>query len=205
MDALKVSKDTPNLIYIESVKSEKSKEYSPIYVYDLTIPIEGMLRRGAQEFHFYHYKCNAVNSWVDDNSAECVTYDNSSEKCGHEGRAFLWLFGQVSNGNRYDVKVEQSWYRFFNDLKLEVPYYHSAFPFVFNGDEINAEELGNILYGFAGNAGGYSCVELAEGGSWYSYLTTGEFDDEIDSEKVTQGYSLYDEVKKDYFYLHITG
>lgn len=116
----------------------------------------------------------------------------------------MWLIRQVSNGHRYDIKVEASWCDFFNDLNLDVPYYHSAFPFVFNGTEINAEQFGNILYGYVGNAGGYSCSELVGGGSLYSWLTTGEPDNPEDTNNVEIGHQLYEKYKRDYSYLHIT-
>lgn len=77
-------------------------------------------------------------------------------------------------------------------------------PFRLFEDEINAEDFGNILYGFAGNAGGYSCSELKFGGSLYSKIKSGECDNGTDSLNIQKGYDMYDDVKKDYYYIHIT-
>ena len=204
LEEVNVSLNYDNPVYIKSVESKLSSEKANIYIYDLTVPLEGMLRLGAQEFHFHHYTCNAVNSWVESMGSNYLTYTNSSKRCRKNRSDFAWLILNVANDKRYDVKKENSWNSFFYDLNLNVPYYHSSTPFVFKGEEINAEILGNILYGYAGNAGGYAQYELSFGGSLYSKATTGEWDNEEDSTYVKKGFDMYDDIKRDYTYLHIT-
>lgn len=204
LEEINVSLNYDNPVYIKSVESKLSSEKANIYIYDLTVPLEGMLRLGAQEFHFHHYTCNAVNSWVESMGSNYLTYTNSSKRCRKNRSDFAWLILNVANDKRYDVKKENSWNSFFGDLNLNVPYYHSSTPFVFKGEEINAEIFGNILYGYAGNAGGYAQYELSFGGSLYSKTTTGEWDNEEDSTYVKKGFDMYDDIKRDYTYLHIT-
>lgn len=52
--------------------------------------------------------------------------------------------------------------------------------------------------------GGYAQYELSFGGSLYSKATTGEWDNEEDSTYVKKGFDMYDDIKRDYTYLHIT-
>ena len=55
-----------------------------------------------------------------------------------------------------------------------------------------------------GHAGGFTKKELESGGSLYSFVTTGEFDNTEDSTYVRYGYDLYNNVIKDYDYIHIS-
>ena len=87
-------------------------------------------------------------------------------------------------------------------LNANVPFYHSAFPYAFRDQIINAEIMGNILFGFVGNAGGYSKWEFLAGGSIYSYITTGAADNQEDTYYVAYGYDLFDAYEFDYNYLH---
>lgn len=87
-------------------------------------------------------------------------------------------------------------------VEANVYYYGSQFCFKFHGEKINAEEFGNILFGAIANAGGFSKTELKIGGSIYSFITTGEFDDGTDSENIEKGFELYNNYKTTYSYLH---
>lgn len=75
---------------------------------------------------------------------------------------------------------------------------------MFMNEEINAEIFGNILYGYLGNAGGFGEFELKAGGDIYSQLTEHHGDNEEDSNSISKGYQLYENVKRDYSYIHIT-
>ena len=86
---------------------------------------------------------------------------------------------------------------------VQFTFYNSSFIFIY-GDEIyDAEDFGNILFGFSGNAGGYLLDELQFGGSFYSYLEKREFDSPQDAENIGKGYDLYDIFSDDYSYVHI--
>lgn len=147
-----------------------------------------------------------VNVSMNPNNPIYITSVESKLSSCRQARSgdYVWVISQVANGKRYDIKVRDSWNNFFADINANVQFYHSAFPFVFKEDEINAEDFGNILYGFAGNAGGYSCSELKFGGSLYSKIKSGECDNGTDSLNIQKGYDMYDDVKKDYYYIHIT-
>lgn len=110
----------------------------------------------------------------------------------------------VKNKAKYDIKCKKPWVNLSNTINAGVPYYHSAFPFVFRGEEINAEMFGNILFGYICNAGGFSSSIITGGGSLYSKLTEGKFDNPEDTACIIKGYNMYEDVKRDYDYLHIT-
>ena len=189
---------------INIVKSERSSSIETIYTYDLTVPLEGFLRYGAQDFHFHYYQCNHVPSYVEELSFESNSYDNSSYKCMRTNGDYIWMVNQVKNNAKYDVKCKEPWENLSNTINADVPYFHGAFPFVFRGEEINAEMFGNILFGYICNAGGFSSSIITGGGSLYSKLTEGEFDNPEDSAYILKGYNMYEDVKKDYHYIHIT-
>lgn len=116
LEEVNVSLNYDNPVYIKSVESKLSSEKANIYIYDLTVPLEGMLRLGAQEFHFHHYTCNAVNSWVESMGSNYLTYTNSSKRCRKNRSDFAWLILNVANDKRYDVKKKIAGTRFFTIL-----------------------------------------------------------------------------------------
>ncbi len=198
-----VPPENSNIINV--VKSERSSSIETIYTYDLTIPLEGFLRYGAQDFHFHYYQCNYVPSYVDNLSFESISYDNSSHKCMRTNGDYIWMINQVKNNAKYDVKRKKPWNDLADSINANMPYFHSAFPFIFRGEEINAEMFGNILFGYICNAGGFSSSVITGGGSLYSKFTEGEFDNPEDKSCIIKGFNMYDDVKKDYDYLHILG
>ena len=131
-----------------------------------------------------------------------MSYSNSDKRCGRFRKDYIWLYSMVKDDALFDVKKEKSWDSFMAKINAHVQFYQSGFMFIYDDEIINAEKLGNILYGFSGNAGGYSLNELRIGGSIYSYLGTTEFDDEEDRDKIKEGYILYNNYKYDYEYLH---
>lgn len=175
-----------------------------IYVYDYTPVVDAMLLQGAQIFHFHHYKCNCGTPNTLQPYLSYVTYSDSNARCGLRYSDYPWMISQVKNNALFDVKTKNSWKTFMNNLNADVPYYTSSFPFIYRNEIINAEILGNILFGFAGHAGGYSKSELLNGGSLYSYLTTNEWDNGEDSHYTEYGYDLFSERGSSYSYLHIT-
>lgn len=111
----------------------------------------------------------------------------------------------MKNQAKYDIKVKEFWNKLFEIINLDsIPFFHASFPFVFKNEEINAEIFGNILFGYIGNAGGSKEYELVSGGSIYSLITDKRLDNQEDSDSIRKGYNLYEGVKHDYSYLHIT-
>ena len=69
----------------------------------------------------------------------------------------------------------------------------------------NAEMFGNILYGYSTHAGGFSKFEPVAGGAIYSMMSDYRFESPEDSENIKEGYEMYNDVEKDYDYIHIRG
>lgn len=206
LEEFNASLNPDNPIIISSVLRKNynsaSNDKVDIYIYDYTEVLGGMLRYGAQEFHFHNYNC--FPSYIESQSFNCQTYDNSSHKCARVNGDYLWMTLQVKNNAPYDVKTRDSWNNFMNRINASVRFSTSSFPFLFSDRVINAEIWGNILYGFSGHAGGFSESELVAGGSVYSFITTFSFDNKEDSTYIEYGYELYDSVSRDYSYIHIT-
>ncbi|MBR0148928.1 MAG: hypothetical protein IJM23_06980 [Lachnospiraceae bacterium] len=78
------------------------------------------------------------------------------------------------------------------------------FIFIFKNEIITTENLGNILYGYSGNAGGYSFDDLKNGGNIYSISTENGPDGADDVSFIKKGFNLYYDFSKDYYYLHIS-
>ncbi|MBS4933110.1 MAG: hypothetical protein KH020_17710 [Clostridiales bacterium] len=205
LEEFNASLNPDNPIIVSSVLRKNynnmSNDRVNIYIYDYTEVLRGILRYGAQEFHFHNYNCSP--SYIESHSFPCQTYDNSSNKCAHVRNDYLWMILQVKNNAPYDVKTKSSWNDFMSKINVYVHFSTSSFPFLFSDRVINAEVFGNILYGFSGHAGGFSEFELEKGGSAYSFITTGSFDNTEDSTYVKYGYELYDSVSGDYSYLHV--
>lgn len=207
LEEFDASVDPTNQCIISSVLREsidtdnKYNDKVDIYIYDFSAALEKMLQYGAYEFHTHHYCCKSVVSFISPSSSD-ETYDNSSERCEFIYEDYVWLVKNVRDKAPYDIKVEKCWNNFMAKIGFNVPFYTSSFTFAFNSDIINAEIMGNILYGFSGHAGGYSKSELKAGGSVYSLLVTQKFDNDEDSEYIEYGYDLYDNYKRDYNYVH---
>ena len=206
LEEFNASLNPNNPVFISSVKrSDFDNVYNDkvdIYVYDYTPILNGILRYGAQEFHFHYYSCNP--SPVESLNYPCQKYDNTSNKCARLTGDYSWMISQVKNNAPYDVKTSGSWNNFMKTVNANIRFSTSSFPFLYSDIIINAEIFGNILFGYAGHAGGFTKKELESGGSLYSFVTTGEFDNTEDSTYVRYGYDLYNNVIKDYDYIHIS-
>ena len=181
--------------------ANKYNDLVDIYIYDYTPVMDRMLQSGAATFHAHHFDCNCTNSTLDPH-IYTISYSNSGNVCGYNGSDYIWLVSVVKDDAAYDIKRKARWNDFMDGLNANVPFYHSAFPYAFRGQVINAEIMGNILFGFAGNAGGYSKWEFTTGGSIYSYITTGAADNSEDTYYIEYGFDLFDDYADDYNYLH---
>lgn len=202
MDSVNVSLNPNNEVYIYSTISKLSNSKESIYVYDLTTVLDGVLRYGAQDFHFHYYNCKP--GIVENLFYDKATYYNSNNVCARIKKDYVWMISRVMNDAKYDIKLKNNWDSLLKEINAKAKFYHSAFPFKFRDGEINAEMFGNILFGYIGHAGGFARVELEYGGSIYSKLTTGQADNAEDARTILMGFDMYDEVEKDYEYIHIT-
>ena len=181
---------------IVSVSTYDSGTVENIYYYDYTEPLNKVLLHGAKEFHQHYYICKSIPSdelWL------CIRPKKNWVD-------YKWLIQRVKNGAKYDIKLQNPWEELMQILLTkEAKYYHSAMPFIFNGKLINAEQFGNILYGFICNAGGFNLSELIFGGSLYSFVTTLQFDNPEDREMIELGYNMFNSYENIYSYIHETG
>ena len=101
----------------------------------------------------------------------------------------------------WDVKYDSSWLDSItkHDAAAEAPE-SSSFRFVYHGELINSQELGNILYGYAGTAAGYLPIELYGAGglvqiyddkSIKNSAFPNYFDTEADHRMIEKGISMY--------------
>ena len=78
---------------------------------------------------------------------------------------FIFFFNQVNHGAPWDIKRDAPWKQQFGDIKM--PYYDSNpnkdEKFLFRGELVTREDLGNILYGYLGSAMGISDTTLYQG------------------------------------------
>lgn len=181
------------------IRKAKNKD---IYLYDLTIPLNKILQQGAQEFHEHNYLCSSLDVEIENGTYK--TYVDSNEICvfAPDISRYFWLISKVKNNAKYDIKTRKSWDDFFNIIGCDFNFYGSAYQFYFEGEVINAEKFGNILYGFCCNAGNYSYELIALGGSVYSLITEQELDNPEDSEMIEKGYVMFDNYTNSYYYIH---
>ena len=121
----------------------------------------------------------------------------------------MWFFQQVRSGAVWDIKLENRW----KAALLNVPYLKnedtgttdSEFgAFLFRGEKRTAEDMGNILYGYAGHAMRFGDITLywgggvaAQGGMNNEAVNTppNYGDDENDHKAISDGIGMF---KNDY-------
>lgn len=133
LEEFNASLNPNNPVFISSVKRsdfDKDNVYNDkvdIYVYDYTPILNGILRYGAQEFHFHYYSCNP--SPVESLNYPCQKYDNTSNKCARLTGDYSWMISQVKNNAPYDVKTSGSWNNFMKTVNANIRFSTSSFPF----------------------------------------------------------------------------
>ena len=176
-------------------------EHQGICYYDYTIPLNNLLKKAKDEsqehkcmtyIQFYEW---AINNGIDPNIAL-----HTSTQYG----AFRWFFTQVNHNAPWDIKREARW----NEALPNVPFLGVTLgKFLFRGHLISAEDMGNILYGYAGRATGFSDVTLYWGGGVAKRGNIGDpllklpplyGDDEKDHYNIELGYHLFNLDYPDY-------
>lgn len=88
-----------------------------------------------------------------------------------------FLFGNFPEG-KYDLRHMSSWQAEITDYSPSVPPFSgSRFLFVYDGDLLSVEDLGNAMYGFYGTALGFSVDDLYKGAGLASRVSNA-FDDD---------------------------
>ena len=116
-----------------------------------------------------------------------------------------FFFFQVNHGAPWDIKRDDPWKMQFGDIKM--PYYDGTDDknekFLFRGELITREDLGNITYGYLGSAMGLGELTLFWGAgvanNWYEAIIEGKAydpdnyygDSEEDHDFVKKGIQMY--------------
>ena len=95
---------------------------------------------------------------------------------------YVFFYDQVNHGAPWDIKRDDPWKQQFGDIKM--PYYDSNEDkdeeFLFRGELVTREDLGNILYGYLGSAMGIGDTTLYQGAgvaaSWTNIFNGDLFD-----------------------------
>ncbi len=171
-----------------------------IYYYDYSNSLNQIIKHGAREFHKHYYSCEVPADML---YYGIVSYDDSSEKCYRIQKDFSWMISKVKNNAKYDIKVRDRWNDLFSITENDIYFYGSQFEFSFDGNVINAEKFGNILFGAITNAGGFNLDTVKAGGSLYSLLKGHELDSKKDSDSIEYGYQYFNQYKGQYSYIHV--
>jgi hypothetical protein len=135
-------------------------------------------------------------SWL--NSLSVLLTPSVSDHLGLTLGSFLWFYDQVKPGAVWDVKKSINWANALPDCPfLGV----STGRFMFRGELITAEDLGNIMYGYTGRATGFGDITLYWGGGVAKQgsinspaLTVAPYygDDINDHIRIKQGYEMFE-------------
>ena len=114
----------------------------------------------------------------------------------------LWFYNRVKRKAIWDIKYEKNWNHQFPGQEDGVKFYHQAYPFVFLGNVVTAEDMGNILYGATGTAMGFDEEMLKWAGATpniavdLTNLFRSYFDDnQRDLDEIEYGIRLYNAFK----------
>ena len=106
--------------------------------------------------------------------------------CGEVLPVLTWFYEQVKPNAKWDLKVQRRWEEMFDNNKIH--YYSQQFKFVYRGQIINSEDLGNINFGYLGSALALS-LETMEKGVWLA--GDGAKDGDRDKEMIRLGINFF--------------
>jgi surface protein len=92
------------------------------------------------------------------------------------------FFSEVNNGKEWDVKRINSW----RTTIPNISYYTAQFEFKYRDYYMNAEDLGNYIYGYTGNAFGFALKELLDASNIVAFFGS-TTDDENDIDWIKKG------------------
>ena len=109
-----------------------------------------------------------------------------------------WFYFMVKPGAVWDIKEKNNWKKQFPGQTEGVKFFHHSYPFVFLGDVVTAEDMGNILFGATGAAMGFGQELLKWAGATPNIVddVTNLFrsyfgDNDRDLEKIEYGIRFY--------------
>ena len=152
------------------------------YYMDYTPMINAVLNKHEPQFKVLsaqEYYKNFTNSQIANGTADYVKY------C--ENR-MIWFTKQVMEEGLWDLKREASWNNMFHN---NPPFYAQKYPFLYRGEVINAENLGNITYGYWETSMGYSEKLLLQAGDIVSVATGSGREGRDDQDMVRRGIRYY--------------
>ena len=158
---------------------------------------------------FQAHRVNSFTEYIDRMSPRffgkyILSSPSFSEYQAHILSELMYFYEQVNHEAPWDIKVDASWETQFGDLRM--PYYDGTEDnerFLFRGELITREDLGNITYGYLGSAMGLGELTLFWGagvaqkgikGIFYGdvYDSEGHYgDDEKDHEFVKKGIAMF--------------
>ena len=89
------------------------------------------------------------------------TYD---EYIGFVMSSLWYFYNQVTHGAPWDIKRDGSWKEQFGDVRMPIYNSDKQEKFLFRGELVTREDLGNITYGYLGSAMGIGDITLYWGG-----------------------------------------
>lgn len=98
-----------------------------------------------------------LNKVLHQNALEANYYSRTLSQAA----ALDYFKNQVNHKQEWDYKREEIW-----EKEFDVPYLKNNGKFIFNGEVIDAEDFGNIHYGYVGKAMGFSDELLYMGGGY---------------------------------------
>ena len=133
---------------------------------DYTIPLNNLLKSAKQRSE--GHRCLSWSQYCNwAATTEPIHEPKTEEHAGMQIGSFLWFFKQVNHNAEWDIKREARW----KEALPDIPYLglsnkndNERGRFLFRGEVRTAEDMGNILYGYAGRAMGFSDVTLYWGG-----------------------------------------
>jgi hypothetical protein len=170
------------------------------YYYDYTVPINNMLERNLSECYKHKFDTHAE---VYEKYTKGLTMfgwfligdelDNQIMNIYLSGMidSMIWFTSVVNNGCEWDIKRESIW-----KIQLNVPYLGISVNFIYEGELMNAEQLGNLTFGYWGTGIGFNESQLLTGGDFASIISTGKFDDDEDKGWINKGIQKYNKSKK---------
>ena len=109
-----------------------------------------------------------------------------------------WFYFMVKPGATWDIKIKKNWNGQFPKQEEGVKFFHQSYPFVFLGNVVTAEDVGNILFGATGAAMGFGQELLKWAGATPNIVddVTNLFrsyfgDNDRDLEKIEYGIRFY--------------
>lgn len=154
----------------------KLGQYGERWYFDYTDVIMNRINEVLPEFE--DHRIYELREYVDKYSVRLfgkllVRVPNAEDYFGHVYGNLLFFYDQVKTGGPWDIKLDDPWYEQFG-YEIPMPYYYPGDDkneeFLFRGELVGRDNLGNITYGYLGSAMGIGETTLLWGGGVATYL-----------------------------------